>query len=87
MYTRHDERVAPYLFLIREWAKQSSISKHGGQHYDGLTPYMMTCFALFYLMRCQPPVLPSMMQLLTKQSSMLIFLLIFHGRGGKTKFS
>ena len=66
MFTRNDERIAPFLFLLRQWGKQTKVTKHGGALYDGLTPYMLTCLGLFYLMRCQPYVLPSMMDMLTK---------------------
>ena len=69
VYTRNDERVAPFLFFLREWGKQAKITSHGGALYDGLTPYMLTCLGLFYLMRCQPYVLPSMMDMLTKVPS------------------
>merc|ERR1719322_698659 len=66
MYVRMDKRVGPYLFLIREWANQNNIVKHGDKSYDGLTPFMLTSLALFYLMRLNPAVIPPLFKLICK---------------------
>ena len=69
MYVRIDKRVAPFLFLLRQWTKHNGLSQHGGTLYYGLTPFMVTCLGLFYLMRVQPAVIPPMINMLTPRAS------------------
>ena len=67
MYTRRDKRVAPFLFIVRQWARQMHLTKHGGAFYDGMTPFMFTCLALFYLMKCQPCIIPPLKTYMTRK--------------------
>ncbi|XP_076806008.1 poly(A) RNA polymerase, mitochondrial-like [Clavelina lepadiformis] len=69
MYVRIDKRVAPFLFLLRQWTKHNGLSQHGGTLYYGLTPFMVTCLGLFYLMRVQPAVIPPMINMLTPRAT------------------
>ena len=75
MYARLDPRVAPFLFLLRTWGRQRRIvMKPDSASYDGLTPFMLICIGLFYLMRVNPGVLPPMRTLLNKRPSELWWL-------------
>merc|ERR1739838_535903 len=69
MMTRCDRRVAPFVFLVRHWAKHRGLLGHGTREYDGLTPFMISCLAYFYLMRLNPAVLPTLKEMTTSDSS------------------
>ena len=59
MLSRMDTRVAPFMFLVRQWAKQHKLVAHANDaEFAGLTPFMVTCMGLFYLMRVKPAVIP-----------------------------
>lgn len=51
-----DNRVRPFVFFVRAWAKEFDII----QSYPsvGLSNFMMTCLAIFFLQQLQKPILP-----------------------------
>nr|XP_026691366.1 poly(A) RNA polymerase, mitochondrial [Ciona intestinalis] len=59
-FSRYDSRVAPFLYLVKVWGKQVGITRHGDKDYKGLTPFMLVSLALFYLMRVNKPVIPTL---------------------------
>lgn len=51
-----DERVRPLVFYIRAWAKEFHILQSFPSL--GLSNFMLTCLALFFLQRLSKPILP-----------------------------
>jgi len=65
MLSRMDARVMPFMFLVRQWAKQHKLVAHANDAgFDGLTPFMVTSMGLFYLMRVKPGVIPGFWNLI-----------------------
>ena len=54
-----DERVAPLVFAIRQWAKSAGISQSGAGQY--LSNFHLIVMVIFYLQSCN--ILPSIEQL------------------------
>lgn len=52
-----DERVRPFVFAIRFWAKMSRLT---GDAFIGMTNFPLTCLAICFLQRLEKPILPAL---------------------------
>ena len=67
MYARIDaQRVLPFVFTVRQWARQVIPDHESRKGFEGLTPFMVTCLAFFYLMRVRPRLIPPL-QVMTRK--------------------
>ncbi|KAI9322626.1 hypothetical protein BX666DRAFT_1897004 [Dichotomocladium elegans] len=59
-YTKIDDRVRPFLYAIKHFSKQRRIND---AFLGYLSSYSYVMMGLFYLMTCDPPVLPNLQAL------------------------
>lgn len=52
-----DPRVRPFIFLVRRWAREFKITKHGPN--DRFTNFQLSYVALSFLQNLKEPVLPT----------------------------
>lgn len=57
-----DPRVRPFIFLIRRWAREFKITKHGPN--DRFTNFQLSYVALSFLQNLKEPVLPTFSEML-----------------------
>ena len=71
-YCKLNERVAPLVFLVRQWASLTGV-KHQTSPSPSFTSFQLTCLVLFYLLKHEcPAILPLDDLLDTKQYSSLL---------------
>lgn len=57
-----DPRVRPFIFLVRRWAREFKITKHGPN--DRFTNFQLSYVALSFLQNLKEPVLPTFSEML-----------------------
>lgn len=57
-----DPRVRPFIFLVRRWAREFKITKHGPN--DRFTNFQLSYVALSFLQNLTEPVLPTFSEML-----------------------
>lgn len=62
-----DERVRPFVFFIRAWAKEFDIIQTFPSL--GISNFMLTCLAIFFLQHLPKPIIPPSDAFVTRQTS------------------